>query len=82
LDYLDGLTPEEIVLRYPTLSLEEVHSTVAYYQRNQAQLDAYLRTVEAHEAAMQRQQEQNPPPPVRRLTALLKARRIALAAEA
>jgi len=79
-DYLDGLTPEEIVLRYPTLSLEEVHAAVAYYQRNRMQLDAYLRLIEEREVVMQRQQEQNPSPPVRRLTELLKARRIALAA--
>jgi len=79
-DYLDGLTPEEIVLRYPTLSLEEVHTAVAYYQRDRTQIDAYLRRVEEHEAAMRCQQEQNPSPPVRRLTKLWKARRIALAA--
>jgi len=79
-DYLDGLTPEEIVLRYPSLSLGEVHAAVAYYQRDRVRLDTYLRTVEEYEATMRRQQERNPPPPVRRLTELLKARRVALVA--
>ncbi len=79
-DYLDGLTPEEIVLRYPTLSLEEIQGTVAYYQQERGRLDAYLRLIENREIAMRRQQELNPPTPVRRLTELLKVRRIASAA--
>ncbi len=30
-DYLQGASPEEIVLRYPTLSLEQVHAAILYY---------------------------------------------------
>jgi uncharacterized protein (DUF433 family) len=73
-DYLDGLTPEEIALRYPTLSLEEVYVTIAYYWRNQGELDAYLREVEAHEARMIQEQELNPSPAVKRLHQLIQAR--------
>jgi uncharacterized protein (DUF433 family) len=29
--YLEGLSPEEIILNYPTLSLEQVYATVTYY---------------------------------------------------
>ena len=44
LDYLElGLFPEDIVLRYPTLTLEEVYATITYYYRNQEKIDAYLR---------------------------------------
>jgi uncharacterized protein (DUF433 family) len=73
-DYLDGLTPEEIVLRYPTLSLEEVYVTIAYYWRKQTELDAYLHEIEAHEARMIREQERNPSPAVQRLHQLIQAR--------
>ena len=74
-DYLDGLTPEEIALRYPTLSLKEIYTTIAFYWRNQAEIDAYLHSIEAHEAKMRREQEQNPPDVVKRLRAMKSARR-------
>ena len=73
-DYLDGLTPEEIALRYPTLTLEEVYATVTYYWRNQAEVDAYLRAADEHEVQMRREQEVNPPPVVKRLRELAQAR--------
>ena len=34
-DYLHGAGPEEIVLHYPTLTLEQVHATITYYLANQ-----------------------------------------------
>jgi uncharacterized protein (DUF433 family) len=37
-----GLTPEEILLRYDTLRLDDVYLTIGYYLRNRAELDAYL----------------------------------------
>ena len=81
LDYLDGLTPEEIALRYPTLSLEKVYATITYYWRNQAEIDAYLKAAEEHEARMRREQELNPSPAVKRLYELIKARHAATVAE-
>ncbi|OGO42018.1 MAG: hypothetical protein A2Z04_00390 [Chloroflexi bacterium RBG_16_57_9] len=74
-DYLDGLMPEELVFRYPTLSLEEVYATITYYWRNQNEIDAYLHAAEEHEARMRHEQELNPPPVVKRLRELAKARR-------
>lgn len=41
-DYLEGAGPEEIVLRYPTLSLEQVHATILYYLRNSDGMNQYL----------------------------------------
>ena len=38
-DYLEGASPEEIVLRYPTLSLEQVYATITYYLSHQSQVD-------------------------------------------
>jgi uncharacterized protein (DUF433 family) len=75
-DYLElGLSAEEIALRYPTLSLEEVHATLAYYWRHQVELDAYLRAASEHEERMIREQERHPSPAVKRLYQLLQERR-------
>jgi uncharacterized protein (DUF433 family) len=71
-EYLDqGLSAEEIALRYPTLSLEQVHATLAYYWRHQAEMDAYLQTAREHEEKMIREQERNPSPAVKRLYQLI-----------
>ncbi len=37
-----GRTPEEIVQSYNTLHLEDVYAVIAYYLRNQVEVDAYL----------------------------------------
>jgi uncharacterized protein (DUF433 family) len=42
-DYLLGAGPEEIVLRYPTLSLEQVHAAILYYLQNTDRINQYLR---------------------------------------
>lgn len=56
-DYLGGAGPEEIVLRYPTLSLEQVHAAILYYLGNAEKLDRYLQEwMNAGEAAWQEQQ--------------------------
>ena len=74
-DYRDGLTPEEIALRYPTLSLKEIYTTITFYWQNQSEVDAYLRAVEDHEIRMRRAQEMNPPPAVKRMRGLSAAQR-------
>lgn len=56
-DYQEGASPEEIVLRYPTLSLEQVHATITYYLHHRDTVDAYLsRCWQQAEAAWQEQQ--------------------------
>lgn len=42
-DYKAGASPEEIVLRYPTLNLEQVHATIAYYLNRRDLIEGYLR---------------------------------------
>jgi uncharacterized protein (DUF433 family) len=37
-----GSTPEEIVLAYDTLRLDDVYLVVGYYLRHRVELDAYL----------------------------------------
>ena len=40
--YLAGSLPEQIALEFPTVTLEQVHGTIAWYLRNRAEVDAYL----------------------------------------
>jgi uncharacterized protein (DUF433 family) len=40
--FQDGATPEAIVQRYPTTSLEDVYAVVAYYLRHRAEIEQYL----------------------------------------
>jgi uncharacterized protein (DUF433 family) len=78
LDYLElGLFPEDIAVRYPTLSLEQVYATITYYWHNQAQVDEYLRAWEEHHERMRQEQERNPPPAVRRLREIIRQRQLA-----
>ena len=55
--FLLGSTPEEIVLGYPSLTLEDVYATIAYYLRNRAVVDAYLAERKAARAAAQAEAE-------------------------
>jgi len=73
-DYHAGMTPEEIALRYPTISLEEVYATITYYWRNQEEVDAYLRDSLDHSRKMQALQDHSPHPGVVRLREIIKAR--------
>lgn len=40
--FLNGATPEEIVQRFPSVSLADSYAVIAYYLRNQAEMDSYL----------------------------------------
>ena len=44
-----GSTAEEILLKYPSLELADVYSTLAYYLENRDTVDAYLES-KRHEA--------------------------------
>jgi uncharacterized protein (DUF433 family) len=58
-DYQEGASPEEIVLRYPTLSLEQVHATLTYYLVNRGKVEVYLQRVrQQQEEAWQEHQRQ------------------------
>jgi uncharacterized protein (DUF433 family) len=55
--YLDGVSPEEIVDRYPSLSLAAVYGVISYYLHHRPQVDAYLREREQQAAAVRRENE-------------------------
>jgi len=79
-DYQQGGSPEEIGLRYPTLSLEHIHATITYYLRDKQTLDAYLaRWRQQAEAAWQEQQGR-PQDFVRELRSRIEQQRRALQA--
>ncbi len=56
-DYQQGASPEEIVIHYPTLSLEQVHAVITYYLANREKVEAYLQKIDLdHEKAWLEQQ--------------------------
>jgi uncharacterized protein (DUF433 family) len=59
-DYKLGASPEEIVIRYPTLSLEQVYATITYYLANRAELDTYLERVTKEWERGWKEQEAHP----------------------
>jgi uncharacterized protein (DUF433 family) len=74
-DYLElGLSAEEIALRYPTITLEEIHATLAYYWRHRPQMDRYLQAATEHEERMIEEQERYPSPAVKRLYRMIQER--------
>ena len=59
-DYREGASPEEIVLRYPTLSLEQVHAAITYYLANREKLEAYLELVKRQQEEAWQEQQRHP----------------------
>ena len=59
-DYQQGASPEEIVLHYQTLSLEQVHATITYYLANRAKVDTYLERVRQRQEEAWQDQHRNP----------------------
>lgn len=59
-DYREGASPEEIVLHYPTLSLEQVHATITYYLANREKLEAYLSLVRQRQEEAWQEQRRHP----------------------
>ncbi len=40
--YWEGKTPESIADEFPTLSVEQIYGAIAFYLRNQPEIDKYL----------------------------------------
>jgi uncharacterized protein (DUF433 family) len=54
--FLDGESPETIRDNFPTLTLEQIYGSLAFYLGNQAEIDAYLKKKgAAYEEARQSQ---------------------------
>ena len=61
-DYLEGASPEEILLRYPTLNLEKIHATILYYLAKTEEVEAYLERVRQLDEEVSQEQLRNPSP--------------------
>ncbi len=59
-DYLNACSPEEIALRYPTLTLEQVYATITFYLHNQREVDSYLERWRKHAEESWRHQQELP----------------------
>jgi uncharacterized protein (DUF433 family) len=66
-DFLDGASPEEIVIRYPNLVLEQVYAVITYYLAHRTAVDAYLDAGKQMIEAAAQAQERNPSPAMQRL---------------
>jgi len=64
-DYLNAMSPEEISVRYPPLTLEQVYATITFYLHNQREVDQYLERWRRY--AEQEWQQQHLTPAVQRL---------------
>ena len=59
-DYQGGASPEEIALRYPTLTLEQIHATITYYLAYPDRVDDYLQSVQQQQEDAYQQSRQHP----------------------
>ena len=50
-EYLRGASPEDLALRFPTLTLKQIHATITYYLARRDAIDAYLRETEQEQQA-------------------------------
>jgi uncharacterized protein (DUF433 family) len=69
-DYLEGTSPEEIAVRYKSLTLEQVYAAITYYLHNRAKVDAYLAAWRQYTDQSSQAQENNPSEAIKRLRRL------------
>ena len=50
-DYMQGASPEELALRFPTLTLEQIHATITYSLAHKDEVAGYLRSVSRRQHA-------------------------------
>jgi uncharacterized protein (DUF433 family) len=60
--YRDGAPPEEIVKRFPDLSLPDSYAVIGYYLRNRGEVEAYLDARREAAEAIRRDIEGGSPP--------------------
>ena len=69
-DYLEGARPEEIAVRYHSLSLEQVYVTITYYLCNREKVERYLEAWREHVDQAAQEQDQHPSDVVKRIRQL------------
>lgn len=73
-DYLNAVSPEEIAVRYPTLTLEQVYATITYYFHNEKEIGDYLKRWRRYADSAWKEQVRNPSPAVKRLREMKRLR--------
>lgn len=66
-DYLDGVSPEEIAVRYRSLTLEQVYASITYFLRNREEVEVYLSRRRHQSDQAGRLQDRHPPEIIKRL---------------
>jgi uncharacterized protein (DUF433 family) len=61
-EYRQGASAQEIVTRFPTLKLAQVHTLIAYYLANRESVDAYIGEREVIAEAVRKENERRFPP--------------------
>jgi uncharacterized protein (DUF433 family) len=69
-----GLSAEEIAIRYPTLPLDAIYASLAFYWANRERMDAYLKACDEEFENRRSEQARQPPPGLGRLQELAKKR--------
>jgi uncharacterized protein (DUF433 family) len=59
--FLRGDSPEGIVDSFPTLDLSDVYAVIAYYLQHRAEIDEYIRQVDAEGEKLRREIEARQP---------------------
>ena len=59
-EYRQGASSEELALRFPTLTLEQIHATITYYLARRDEVDAYLLDTEQEQQAGAQQAQAEP----------------------
>jgi uncharacterized protein (DUF433 family) len=58
--YKEGMTPEQMVLEFDTLSLDQIRKVIAFYEQNRAEVEPYF---EAYRLELERQEAEHQPGP-------------------
>ncbi len=64
-------TPKSIVEQFPSLSLEQVHAVLEYYQLHRQEVDEYMAAWRSQKERLQAEQDHNPSRGVARLCKLI-----------
>jgi uncharacterized protein (DUF433 family) len=72
--YKEGMTADQLSVRFPTLALEHIHAAIAYYNQHRAEVENYLALAKAYAEEQTRIAEAHPSPPIQRLRAVLDER--------
>lgn len=63
-EYLEGQMPEQMVLNYPSLTLEAIHGVLAYYLGHRDEVDQYVKLWQDKVTERERRAASQPEPEV------------------